>query len=223
MLPDPPLGDERVRLRPIGMADVPAIVDACQDPLIPRFTEIPTPYTELEARGWVEGHAALQAAGQALDLAISQAGEQRMVGAIGLTRPLPVPEGPATHRETGDAPLRSSISLSPEAPAAAEIGYWIAREARGRGLASGALALLSDWALDALGLDRLELLILPVNAASLRVAERAGFTRAGRARPERLVGGRRQTLERWVRLAEHPVSRARHGRGEPPSLLPGGW
>jgi RimJ/RimL family protein N-acetyltransferase len=59
------------------------------------------------------------------------------------------------------------------------IGYWIATEARGRGIATRATALLSRWALRVGGVQRLELTTHPDNLASQRVAEKAGFTREG--------------------------------------------
>jgi len=33
---------------------VPAIAAACQDPEIPRWTAVPSPYTEADARQWLE-------------------------------------------------------------------------------------------------------------------------------------------------------------------------
>ncbi len=63
-----------------------------------------------------------------------------------------------------------------------EIGYWVAREARGRGIATRGVVLLRDWAHAALGLGRVELLIDPRNEASLRVAARAGFADSGERR-----------------------------------------
>src|SRR5262249_40386421 len=60
-----------------------------------------------------------------------------------------------------------------------ELGYMVAAEARGRGIATAALELLVRWAFDELGALRLELLIGTDNAASRVVAERAGFTREG--------------------------------------------
>jgi RimJ/RimL family protein N-acetyltransferase len=59
------------------------------------------------------------------------------------------------------------------------IGYWIEREARGRGVATRATRLLSRWALEESGVERLELTTHPDNVASQRVAEKAGFTREG--------------------------------------------
>ena len=59
------------------------------------------------------------------------------------------------------------------------IGYWMARNARGRGICTRALRLLSRWALDELALQRLELITDPDNHASQRVAEKVGFRREG--------------------------------------------
>ena len=59
------------------------------------------------------------------------------------------------------------------------IGYWCAPQARGRGLTTRALRLLCRYALEELGLERLELITDPDNHASQRVAEKVGFRREG--------------------------------------------
>jgi len=59
------------------------------------------------------------------------------------------------------------------------IGYWVARDARGRGLCTRALRLLLRHALEDLELQRVDLLTDPDNFASQRVAEKAGFRREG--------------------------------------------
>jgi RimJ/RimL family protein N-acetyltransferase len=59
------------------------------------------------------------------------------------------------------------------------IGYWVAAWARGRGICTVALRLLSRWALEQLELQRLELITDPDNVASQRVAEKVGFRREG--------------------------------------------
>jgi RimJ/RimL family protein N-acetyltransferase len=58
----------------------------------------------------------------------------------------------------------------------AEISYWVAAEARGRGAATFALVTMSEWVAANWPVDRLELLINPENLASFVVAERAGYT-----------------------------------------------
>jgi RimJ/RimL family protein N-acetyltransferase len=75
------------------------------------------------------------------------------------------------------------------------IGYWIAAEARGRGIATRATRLLSEWALTEGAVERLELTTHPENAASQRVAEKAGFTREGTLRSHvRFPDGRRDSV-----------------------------
>jgi RimJ/RimL family protein N-acetyltransferase len=59
------------------------------------------------------------------------------------------------------------------------IGYWCARETRGRGLTTRALRLLCRHGFDDRGLGRLELITDPDNRASQRVAEKVGFQREG--------------------------------------------
>lgn len=75
------------------------------------------------------------------------------------------------------------------------IGYWTAREARGRDVATRATILLSRWAVTEGGVERLELTTHPDNLASQRVAEKAGFTREGTLRSHvRFSGGRRDSV-----------------------------
>jgi RimJ/RimL family protein N-acetyltransferase len=59
------------------------------------------------------------------------------------------------------------------------IGYWCAADARGRGITTRALRLLSEHSLEELGLERLELITDPDNRASQRVAEKVGFQLEG--------------------------------------------
>jgi RimJ/RimL family protein N-acetyltransferase len=61
----------------------------------------------------------------------------------------------------------------------AEIGYWVAKAARGRGVATRAVRLVSRWAVRDLGVQRLELMTRVENEGSQRVAVAAGFRREG--------------------------------------------
>ena len=71
------------------------------------------------------------------------------------------------------------------------IGYWLLPEARGKGLATRAVRLLSRWALRDLALARLGLSAEPWNYRSQRVAELAGFQREGILRSYAEIDGRR--------------------------------
>jgi RimJ/RimL family protein N-acetyltransferase len=55
-------------------------------------------------------------------------------------------------------------------------------DARGHGIASAAVRLLAEWAIDALQIARLTLHIEPDNGSSVRLAERCGFGFEGRLR-----------------------------------------
>jgi RimJ/RimL family protein N-acetyltransferase len=71
------------------------------------------------------------------------------------------------------------------------VGYWLLPEARGKGLATRAVTLVSRWALGELALARLALLTEPSNRQSQRVAERCGFHREGVLRSYTEIDGRR--------------------------------
>jgi RimJ/RimL family protein N-acetyltransferase len=85
-----------------------------------------------------------------------------------------------------------SIDLRAAGDGTGSVGYWVAPEARRRGIATQALRLVSRWALDELGVERLTLTTDPANAASQRVAEKAGFQRVGTV--ERPVHGRERSV-----------------------------
>jgi RimJ/RimL family protein N-acetyltransferase len=68
--------------------------------------------------------------------------------------------------------------LEDVAPGAAEFGYTVLERYRRRGYALEAGAALVQWGLEH-GADRFVLSIGPENAASLRLAEKLGFERAG--------------------------------------------
>ena len=67
------------------------------------------------------------------------------------------------------------IYLSPTGKDGIEVSYGVAPPKRGRGIATRALRLITDWALGQAKFARVELHISQNHAASRRVAERAGF------------------------------------------------
>ena len=73
------LTDGAITLRPLREDDVPLIYEACQDPEIPRFTRVPSPYTMEHAAG------ALQTDGDEIRRAIVDA-DDRLLGICGLMR-----------------------------------------------------------------------------------------------------------------------------------------
>jgi ribosomal-protein-serine acetyltransferase len=71
----------------------------------------------------------------------------------------------------------------------ANLGYWVRSSATRRGVASRAVALLREWAIEHTDLHRLEILVAAGNAASLGVAARCGATREGTLRDRLLLNG----------------------------------
>ena len=89
-------------------------------------------------------------------------------------------------------------------PGCAEVGYWTAPNARGRGVATEALGVLARWAFGALGAHRLELYHATENVASCRIADRCGFAYEGVARaalpdPGRAGGSTWSATPGWSR------------------------
>src|SRR5262249_28117736 len=77
--------------------------------------------------------------------------------------------------DDADGPLIGMIALSDVSRGPlqmANVGYWVAREHNGRGLASSAVADVAAFALTTAGLHRLEAATLPDNLASQRVLEK---------------------------------------------------
>jgi RimJ/RimL family protein N-acetyltransferase len=163
------VSDGVIRLRLKAESDIPAIVAACQDPEIPRWTQVPDDYTEAEAREWFELQDRRRADGSELHLIIADAEGSRLLGSIGLT----------------------AIDWDDRR---GSIGYWVAPESRGEGIATRAVTLLAQWSFDELGLGRVEIKAEPANVASHRVAERAGFTREGLLRSHALIKDRRRDM-----------------------------
>ncbi len=133
--------------------DVPWVYAACQDEDIQRFTTIPSPYRPDDAVAWVAVAAELCDADREFHFLISLTETGELLGSAGL-RP-------------GAAPSR------------AEIGYWVERYARRRGVASTAVLALERWGASTLGLRECFLRVAEGNAASMAVARRCGYELMG--------------------------------------------
>ncbi len=57
----------------------------------------------------------------------------------------------------------------------AHIGYWVDKRYANRGITTQAVQMLTEYGFEELGLHRIEINLRPENAASRRVAEKAGY------------------------------------------------
>ncbi|MFF7240717.1 GNAT family N-acetyltransferase [Streptomyces collinus] len=143
-------------LRPWCTDDVAALVEVCRDPELRRWT---SHVVENDADGaqWVEAQQRSWAAGDRFGFAVLEA-----------------QPGPVREQLVGNVVLKD---VAPGKPTA-EVGYWTATHARGRGVAPHALEMLTGWAFQTFetdGLERLELLHQVDNLASCRVALKSGY------------------------------------------------
>lgn len=151
-LPDPPLVEGPIVLRPWVARDVPALTAAWSDAEIACWTGVPPRRDEQAAHRWIAGDADRRARGLALDLVIESDGQ--VVGEIGLA-------DIDQHHLT------------------AQIGWWISARHRGQGFASRSARLVTQWALSELNLEAIVARCHPSNPGSAGVARAAGFVPAG--------------------------------------------
>ncbi len=79
--------------------------------------------------------------------------------------------------------IRQGVSRS------GHIGYWIGQKYAGKGYMVDALDLLAGHAFDTMRLHRIEAACIPDNRRSVRVLEKAGFTREGLLRSYLKING----------------------------------
>jgi RimJ/RimL family protein N-acetyltransferase len=158
---------EALLLRPWRLDDADAVYRACQDPNIQRWTSIPSPYERGDASEFV-GTVAPRAwaEGTGAPFAVCDAATGEVLGSCGLV---------AIGGRDGSA----------------EIGYWTAPWARGRGVATAATRAVARWAFDQ-GVRRAHARVDVGNHASLLVLRRAGFT------PEGIARGAVDGRDAWV-------------------------
>ena len=177
--PAVPLDDGVIRLRPLTSGDEPGFATLIADPDVRRFTRIPDPPPEDFARTWLQRYVDAWADGSRAGFAIETVDDGGWAGWAGI------------------------VDYHPDA-SEAEIGYIVAPAYRGRGLATRTLRLVTEWALDAAALARLELIISVDNEPSLRTARACGYTAEGVRRSTWVKGETRADVAVFSRLPGDP-------------------
>ena len=153
----PTLTRGTLTLRPSQESDIESIYQACKDPLISHFTTVPANYTLEHAQSFV----------RQLD-----------------------PEGLQSKREIRFI-IESNKDVTPGLAGVisfhspnfnnkvAEIGYWIAKEHRGKSIGTTAVKVLTNFGFETMGWNRIEAMIDHDNEASKKVVTRAGYEHEG--------------------------------------------
>lgn len=188
-----------VRLVPLSGTDAADVHHAVQDPEIPRWTTVPSPYSLSDAEEWTAAASGQWVAGS--------------------------PHW-SIRRTTDDAFL-GAITLVPVGTASWELGYWMAPEHRGRGHMTGAVRLATTAAFERLGATRLQWRAVVGNWGSWKAVWRNGFRREGVVRA--LTDPRGRVRDHWSASIVrgdlmHPVAPwdgpGAHGADVGPSLDP---
>jgi RimJ/RimL family protein N-acetyltransferase len=164
-----------LRLVPFAPEHLDAVGAMLDDPDIVRFTRIPEPTPEDFPQTWLDRYEAGRSEGTREAFAAVDADG----GFLGLAL------APVIDRDGREI----------------ELGYLVAPDARGRGVATRMLAMLTRWAFDEAGAVRAALIIDVANPASERVAERCGYIREGVMRSVHLKNDVRIDAGLWSRLA----------------------
>lgn len=145
-----------VTLRPSAEKDIDSIFNACQDPLIPAFTTVPANYTLDHAIDFVRSDP----------FSFSERRELRFVIDYG---------------NGDDAQFAGVISLHTIniKNHTAEIGYWMEKSMRGKGIGTIAAKMITDYGFRSLGFRRIDGLADVENAASQKLLTSAGFQKEG--------------------------------------------
>jgi RimJ/RimL family protein N-acetyltransferase len=147
-LPDPPLADGVIRLRPWSVHDVDALVAAWNDQEIQRWTSVPELRESEHARRWIASEQLRRDRGLALDMVVSPA-------------------------DADDATVLGEVGMVPLAggPSRAELGWWVAAPHRRQGIGTRAVGLFAGWLRKELAFTDLFAEVDPENPASVWVAE----------------------------------------------------
>ena len=177
------LSDDVVELRPWESADASFMAEASRDPAIERYNG-PAPVSVVDALAVI---GRIQQSWRTFEVKRDPTGAAFAI--VDCASGAPVGMCGVDHWSTTGV---------------AQFGYWLAAAARGRGLATRAVTLMTGWLFE-LGAARVFLTIQSENAASTAVARRAGFRFEGTLRADGVWQGQRKDVDVFAVLpAEWP-------------------
>jgi ribosomal-protein-serine acetyltransferase len=158
----------RIVIRPLTTEDTDALLAAVAASIRTLSQWLPwaTPaYAREDAAAWIAHSIAVREADEEYHFGVFDAASGDVLGGVGLN-----------HR------IRAYRT--------ANMGYWVADAARGRGVAVAAARQAARFGFETLGLQRIAILVQPDNRASLRVAVKLGAVCEGIARNGIIIAGR---------------------------------
>ncbi len=155
----PTLKSDSLTMRPMRPSDAEDIYRAVQDPEIPKFTTVPADYP--------------------IDLAIEFANTRAAASFVNKTElvfviedaQLATAEYPYSNGFAGVMSLHT-IDIPNHR---AEIGYWLAKEARGHGICTKAAELITEYGLMTIGFKRIDGIVDVRNEPSKAALLKAGY------------------------------------------------
>lgn len=145
-----------VTLRPSAEKDIDAIFQACQDPVIPAFTTVPSHYTLDHAIDFVRSDP----------FSLTERREIRFV----------IEYGNGDDKQFAGVISLHTLNFKNHT---AEIGYWMEKSMRGKGIGTIAARIITDYGFTTLGFKRIDGLVDVDNIASQKLLLSAGFEREG--------------------------------------------
>jgi RimJ/RimL family protein N-acetyltransferase len=146
------LAIDEIVLRPWRRTDAAELLNACQDPEIALWVDIPQPFLAADADAFIEGAMKMWRDGTGAPFAIVEAGTDGLLGAV--TR-----FGPEGHQAT--------------------LGCWVAPWARRRRIGTRSLQIVTEWTFATTPTFRLDAFIMVGNEPTERMVELVGFQREG--------------------------------------------
>lgn len=165
-LPTEPVQDEVARLRPLRLADAPAVSEGAADPDVIHLATWASPFTVDRARRWIQKSEAGRMAGQYFALALEDARSGEFAGVIGVSR-------------------IDNYNL------AAEQFLWLVPGARRKGLGNHATLLLDRWIFESTAISRMIAVTLVENEPARRQLPTIGYVEEGVLRGGVVHYGRR--------------------------------
>lgn len=182
-----------ITLRPVLPTDAEDIYRGAQDPEVPKFTSLPANYTLDNAISFATNRAPSRHASRSeLIFAItvnkedlnnsSSSNTDRSTSSTSSTNQLKTQNSFNSSNLTNSSNITVgviSLHSLDFANHRAEVGYWMFKEARNKGICTAAVEIITEYGLMTMGFRRIDGLVNNANEASKRLLLKAGYEYEG--------------------------------------------